>query len=221
MYETTLVPYGDGVITITMSSESATEVAAPNIRFGSYNDAVEACFTGKELESRASGEDAVIGIHFLMSDEIINTDELSFFDAAIEEQSKEIGALHKGVFFDVDATKTVGGEEVQELGAFFKDVEMQYDVPLYLTSPDRVYFVMTNEMGVCSLFSDTDIDADTLTVKAGSIGTSLLLYQDKKESLVPHYDGFRITTKHLMVGGIIVLAVLWIVVERLHKKNRV
>ncbi|RKM61193.1 hypothetical protein D6855_04670 [Butyrivibrio sp. CB08] len=220
MYETTQVTYGEGTITVTMSSESNTEVAAPDIRFGSYESAVRACFTAKELEEISSGQDAEVSFSFVMSDEIANESELAFFDQAIEEKSKEYGALHNGVFFDVNAEKYVGAEEPEELESFSEDVEMQYDIPLYLVAPEREYYLMTDVMGVCDFAQDTDVGADTLTVSTHSIGTTLLLYQTKSESLVPTEKKVQIKSQHLFLGGIVLLVLVWFLVDRRYKKNR-
>ena len=218
MYETTQVTYGEGTITVTMSSESTTEVAAPDIRFGSYENAVRACFTEKELEAISSGENAEVSFSFLMSDEIKDTGKLPLFEEAIEKESKELGTLHQGVFFDVDASKVVGFEEPEALGSFYEDVEMQYDIPLFLVTGDREYFILTEEMGVCNLEQDTDIDADTLTVSTHDIGTTLLLYQTQNESLVPTKEKLQIKSQHLFAAGIIVLVLAWILIDRRHRK---
>ena len=220
MYETTQVTYGEGTITVTMSSESTTEVAAPDIRFGSYENAARACFTEKELEAISGGENAEVSFSFLMSDEIKDTGKLPLFEEAIEKESKELGTLHQGVFFDVDASKTVGFEEPEALDGFYEDVEMQYDIPLFLVTGDREYFILTEEMGVCNLERDTDIDADTLTVSTHDIGTSLLLYQTQNESLVPTKEKLQIKSQHLFAAGIIVLVLTWILIDRRHRKVR-
>lgn len=220
MYETTQVTYGEGTITVTMSSESTTEVAAPDIRFGSYENAVQACFTEKELEAISSGENAEVSFSFLMSDEIPDAGKLPLFEKTIEKESAELGALHQGVFFDVNASKTVGFEEQEALGGFYEDVEMQYDVPLFLVTGDREYFIITEEMGVCNLEKDTDIDADTLTVNTRDIGTTLLLYQTRNESLVPAKEKLHISSQHLFVAGIVVLVVAWLLIDRRHRKIR-
>ena len=220
MYETTQIIYGEGTITVTMSSESVTEVTAPDIRFGSYKDAVMACFTSRELENIFSGQDAQVSFSFVMSDELSDASELPAFTQAMEENSKELGALHEGVYFDVAATKSIAGEETAELGSFYEDVEMQYEIPLYLTGEDRNYFIMTDVMGVCELARDTDKDADTLTISTHSIGTSLLLYQEKKESLVPEKIGLHISSQHLFIGGIVVLALVWLFIDYSHRKHK-
>ena len=220
MYETTQVTYGEGTITVTMSSESTTEVAAPDIRFGSYESAVRACFTAKELEEISSGQDAEVSFSLVMSDEISDDSELAFFDQAIAEKSQEYGALHNGVFFDVNAEKIVAGENPEELGGFSEDVEMQYDIPLYLVAPDREYFLMTDVMGVCDFAQDTDVGADTLTVSTHSIGTTLLLYQMQSESLVPTEKKVQIKSQHLFLGGIVLLILVWFWVDHRYKKNK-
>ena len=218
MYETTQVTYGEGTITVTMSSESTTEVAAPDIRFGSYESAVKACFSAKELEDISSGQDAQVSFSFIMSDEISDAAELSFFDKAIEEKSQEYGTLHGGVFFDVDASKMIADEEPEELGGFSEDVEMQYDIPLYLTAPDREYFLMTDVMGVCDFAQDTDVGADTLTVSTHSLGTTLLLYQTKSESIVPTEKKLQIKSQHLFLFFIAILVLVWFWVDHKYKK---
>lgn len=220
MYETTQVTYGEGTITVTMSSESATEVVAPDIRFGSYDSAVRACFTAKELETISDGQNAEVSFSFLMSDEIQDTGKLSLFEEAIERESAELGTLHYGVFFDVDASKTVGDEESEVLDGFNEDVEMQYDVPLFLVTGDREYFLMTEKMGACNLEQDVDIDADTLTVSTHDIGTTLMLYQTRDESLIPEKEQLHIRSQHLFAAGIIALVAVWLLIDRRYRKGR-
>ena len=220
MYETTNVTYGEGTITVTMSSESATEVASPDIRFGDYEQAMRACFTAKELEAISAGQNAEVSFSFLMSDELGDEDELSLFENAINEYSAELGTLHPGVYFEVDATKSVGGDEPEALSAFNNDVEMQYDIPLFLVTGGREYFIITDELGVCHLEQDIDIDAVTLTVSTHNIGTTLLLYQTRDESLVPSKEQFHIRSQHLFVAGIIILVGVWILIDRRYRKGR-
>ena len=69
MYETTQVTYGDGTITVTMSSESDNGVNAPDIRFGDFNQAARCCFTEKELLEISEGESAALNFDFQMADE--------------------------------------------------------------------------------------------------------------------------------------------------------
>ena len=220
MYETTQVTYGEGTITVTMSSESATEVAAPNIRFGSYESAARACFTAKELEDISGGENAEVSFSFLMSDELMDTEKLPLFEDTIEKESAQLGALHQGVFFNVDASKSVGSDEPEALGSFYDDVEMQYDIPLFLVTGDREYFIITEEMGACNLEQDIDVDADTLTVSTHDIGTTLLLYQTENESLVQTKEKLHIKSQHLFVTGIVVLILAWFLMDRRYRKIR-
>ena len=118
----------------------------------------------------------------------------------------------------MDASKSVGFEEPEALGGFFEDVEMQYDVPLFLVTGDREYFILTEEMGVCNLERDTDIDADTLTVSTHDIGTTLLLYQASSESLVQAKEQLHIKSQHLFVAGIVVLILAWFLIDRRYRK---
>ena len=73
-------------------------------------------------------------------------------------------------------------------------------------------------MGVCNLEKDIDIDADTLTVSTHDIGTTLLLYQAKNESLVQTKEKLQIKSQHLFAAGIIVLVLAWFLIDRRHRK---
>jgi hypothetical protein len=219
MHETTQITYGDGTITVIMNSESLTEVAAPDIRFGSYNKALKACFTAKELEEISAGADAEVTFDFVMRDTLEDKSEEKSFDKAIATEEKNHGVLHKGVFYDVEAAKSIDGEEPIELNGFYEEVEVQFEIPLYLVAEDRYYYIMTDEMGVCSLEADVDEEADTLSVSTDGIGTTLMLYQTEEESLIDNDHSLHIQSHYLIIGGIVLLAVAWLVIDRYNKKG--
>lgn len=214
MYETTQVPYGDGTINVIMITESTTEVTPPTIRFGRYNKAAEACFTEKELEEIEDGESAEVRFYYVMSDEADSPETEKQFDDAISLAQEDNGSLHKGVYFYVGATKMIGDEDPIEFDSFYDEVEVQLDIPLYLSAEGREYFLMVNNMGVCELEKDIDHDAVTLSVGTKSIGKSLLLYQEPGEGFTKSEGLFQIKSQYLIVGGIILLAALWFFMEK-------
>ncbi len=220
MHETTQITYGEGTITVTMSSESLTEVAATDVRFGSYNDALKACFTAKELEEISAGADAEVNFDFYIRDELSDAGEEVLFDKALQKYEKQTGPLHKGVFYDVEASKSVGGDSPEELLAFTSNVEMQYEIPLYLVAEDRYYYVMTSTMGTCELTPDVDEEADTLSVSTHSIGTTVLLYQNEVERISDSHQTFHIQTHYLLIAGIVFLVAAWFVIDRRNRKGR-
>ncbi len=219
MHETTQITYGDGTITVIMNSESLTEVAAPDVRFGSYNKALKACFNARELEEISAGADAEVTFDFVMRDNLASKSDEKLFDRAIAKSEKSLGALHKGVFYDVEATKSIDGEEPTELTGFYEEVEVQFEIPLYLVAEDRYYYIMTDEMGVCNLEADVDEEADTLSVSTDGIGTTLMLYQTEEETMVEFDHSLHIQSHHLIIGGIFLLAIAWIVIDRVNKKS--
>ncbi len=220
MHETTQVSYGDGTIMVIMSSESESEVAAPTIRFGDYNVAAQSCFTEKELSQIYSGEQAEVNIDFLMSDDAKSQEEHEQFFSNIPATSKGQEPYHEGVYIRIDANKEVGDEEAVSFDTFSEDVEMQLDIPLYMISENRSYYCMTNVMGVCDLLEDVDEDADTFTIRTHSLGSMLLLYRDNVADNVSDKQIFRISSKHLFFACIIILVIIWCVIDRLHRKDR-
>ena len=220
MNESTQTSYGAGTITVHMNSSSATEIAAPDIRFGDYNAALTSCFSRKELETIDGGANAEVNIDFLMKEEIDNEGEEKQFLRAIEKAEKTYGTLHEAVYLETQATKSVDGYEYTDLEYLSEDVELQIDIPLYLAAEGRHYYVMTNDMGVCLMEEDVDADADTLSISTHSLSTSLLLYQDAREALRINRSSFRIKTEYFFIFAILVLLIIWRVVERSHKKDK-
>ena len=219
MHETTQITYGEGTITITMSSESLTEVSAPDVRFGDYNSAVKAFFTTKELAEIESGTDARVEFTFVMRDELSDHSQQKIFDKAIARAAKTSGTLHEGVYFDVEADKSIGGDQTVELDKLYESVEVQFGIPLYLVAEDRYYYIMTNEAGSCELEPDIDEDADTLSVSTQGIGTTVMLYQSETESLSRKDRVLHIQSHHLIIGGIILLALAWVFIDRNYRKG--
>ncbi len=217
MYETTQVTYGDGTITVTMRSDSANEVSAPDIRFGDYNEAAKSCFTEKELEEISQGEDAALNFDFIMADAPKDEEEHQLFLDSIPSPGKGQNEYFEGVYFDVEATKTVGDQETELFTTFSEDVEMQFEIPLYLMTDNREHYLMTNVMGVCELLEDQDQDADTLTIDTHNIGTMLILCQELPEGGLMQEKEFHLGSKHLIAAGIIVLVAIWFVIDRIHK----
>lgn len=217
MHETTQVTYGDGTITVTMNSESANEAAAPNVRFGDYNEAAVSCFTEKELEEIFGGENANVNFEIVMSDEAKDEETHNQFLSAIPQPKEGEEAYREGVYFETEATKSVGDDNELPFNSFTKDVEMQFDIPVNLYTEMREYLAVTNVMGVCELNDDFDEDANTLTIMTHNVGTTLLLYRRDADERVDAEGSIRITSKHLISFGIIVLIVIWFVIDRIHK----
>ena len=219
MQETTQVSYGTGTITITESTQSEIEVAAPDIRFGDYHKAVEACFTAKELEEISEGSSAVLDFKYNMTDKPGDEDEAQSFKEGIEHAEMMTGPLQSGVYFEVEAVKSVGGEAANEIGALYDDVEFQYEIPRYLVAEKRVYYAMTNVMGVCGLEEDVDEAADTLSISTRDVGTTLILYQDGKNQNGQNNSGFMIRKQYLFLMAIVALGLIWWALERRNKRS--
>ena len=220
MNESTQIPYGAGTITVHMNSASVSEVAAPDIRFGDYNEALMYCFSKKELETIDDGANAEVKIDFLMKEENENEGENAQFQTAIEKAEKTYGKLHKAVYLETMASKSLDGYDYTGLEYLSGDVELQIDIPLYLVAEGRHYYIMANDMGVCQLEEDVDADADTLSISTHSLTTSLLLYQDAKEALKTKQSAFRIRAEYLFLGAIMALLIIWRIVEQSHKKEK-
>lgn len=217
MNETTQITYRSGTITITMDSASTYEVAVSNIRFGDYAEAAKSCFTDRELEQIADGAMAELKFDFVMCEAPEDPSEEELFLKEISEKESVVGPLHIGAYFKVEASKSISGSEPVAIRSFDRDVELQFDIPLYLVAEDREYFAMTNVMGECEFLVDADEEADTFSVNTHYIGTTVLLYQDSNEALLGKKEGFHIRNQHLFIGGIVVLALLWWVVNKIHK----
>jgi hypothetical protein len=220
MQETTQVTYGAGTITVTISTESGTEVAAPAVRFGSYYDGATACLTDKELEEVAVGGYATVDLHYYMTDELTNSAEEKSFTEGITKAEISMGDLQRGVYLEAEAEKTIGGGEKIPFDTLYEDVEFQIDVPLYLVAEGRGYYLMTNVMGVCALDDDVDTDADTLSVMSHNIGTSLILYQDGVDAGQKNNSKLTIKSQYLFIGAIIALVLIWWTVDRKYKRNK-
>ena len=219
MQETTQVTYGLGTITVIMSTESETEVAAPAIRFGDYYKAMSACLTAKELDEISEGKNAQVQFTCTMTDEPCNEEEISHFENGIERAEMLTGPLQSGVYFEVEAQKSVDGAEFDEITTLYDDVEVQFDIPLYLVAEKRVYYVMTDVKGVCDIQEDVDEDADTLSINTHNIGTTLILYQDGKDRKNNSGSGFMIKSQYLFVIGIIALGFAWWALEKKYRKG--
>ena len=219
MQETTQVSYGEGSVTVVVSSESNTEVAAPDIRFGDYYRAVEACFTVKELQQISEGGSAVLDFKYVMTDELHAEEEAAGFEAGIEKAEMLTGPLNKGVYFEVEATKSIGDEEANGVETLYDDIEFQYEIPRYLVAEKRVYYAITDVKGVCELEDDVDEDADTFSVSTDNIGTTLLLYQDGNAKNDGNTKGFTIKSQYLFVIGIFALGLAWWSLDRRYKRR--
>ena len=220
MHETTQVTYGEGTITVIMSSDSTSEVAAPDIRFLDYNEAAQRCFTEKELSQIYAGDPAKVNLEFIMSDELSDSFEHEQFFSNIPTTQKGQEPYHEGVYISIDGTKEVGEEKPQAFDSFSEEVEMQLDIPLYLVAENRSYYILANRMGAFELLEDTDEDDDTFTIMNRNLGTTLLLYRDNAQNKNVSGQTFRISSRHLAIACIIFLVLIWVIIDRLHRKDR-
>ena len=219
MQETTQLTYGEGSVTIVVSSESEMEVAAPAIRFGDYHRAVEASFTEKELKEISEGDSATLDFRYVMTEELSSKEQAGHFEDGIKRAEAVTGALKNGVFFEVEAVKSIEGKDADEVNTLYHDVEFQYEIPRYLAAEKRVYYAMTDVKGVCELEEDVDVDADTLSVSTHNVGTTLILYQDGKEKAEGKASRFTIKNQYLFILAIAALALVWWAMDRRHKRR--
>ena len=201
MQETTQLTYGTGTVTIMESSQSEIEVTAPDIRFGDYYKAVEACFTARELEEISEGSNAALEFRYSMTDKLDDEDEIQSFEEGIEKAEMLTGSLNGGVYFEVEAEKSVSGGEKNEIDTLYDDVEFQYEIPRFLVA------------------EDVDEEADTLSISTRDIGTTLILYQDGKENGTREHSRFAIKTQYLFILAIVALALVWWALERRNKRT--
>lgn len=219
MQETTQVTYGGGTVTVMVNSESATEVAAPDIRVGDYYKAVEACFTVKELDQIREGSSASLDFNYIMTDTPGSEEEIRHFEDGIERAEMLTGPLKTGVYFEVTAEKSVDGEEVSNIDILYDDIEFQYEIPRYLVAEKRVFYAMTDVKGVCDIEEDVDEDADSLSVSTHNVGTTLILYQDGKDKNAGNKSGFAIRSQYLFVLAIVVLGFIWWILEKRYRRS--
>ncbi len=220
MHEVTHISYGDGGVDVVLDSSSQTSVAAPNFRFGDYAALVSSCFTQKELDRISEGNRAEITFYFVVTDEI--EDELlqSQYMDAIAANEETVGNLNEGILIDISAQKAISDDEPSDLVSCSDDVELQMDIPLFLVKEDRSYYVLADNRGEFILLSDATPDADVFTVKTHSFVPGILLYQDPKESLIEHKDNtLKLDMKQVLFGGIVLLIILWVFIDYLHKKS--
>lgn len=219
MHEVTHISYGDGGVDVVLDSSSQTSVAAPDFRFGDYTALVSSCFTPKELDRISEGNTAEITFYFVVTDEI--EDELlqEQYQGAIAENEAQVGNLSEGILIDLSATKAIGGDVPSNLVSCSDDVELQMDVPLFLVKEDRSYYVLADNRGEMILLPDATPEADVLTVKTHNFCPGLLLYQDANESLIQKEDNrLHFDMRNVCFVGIVLLVVLWVFIDRLHKK---
>ncbi|WP_034443399.1 hypothetical protein [Butyrivibrio sp. AE2032] len=221
MNEATQISYGKGIVTVVMNSDSETEVAAPNIRFGDYQKAVQATFSEKELETISSGASARMKLDFVMVEELEDKGLESLIKDAINEAEATKGTLHEGMYYEVTATKSINSEQEIPFDSFSEDVEIQVDVPLYLIAQDRDYYLIKSYMGVCELVEDVDHEADTLSVDVHDLSTILMVYQDRSEALTQNPVKTHIKPQYLFIGAIVLLvAIWWHIDRRTNRKNQ-
>ena len=179
-----------------------------------------ASFSGKELSVIEEGTNAGIELNFRMVDELEDMEIQHQLEDSLSGFEAVYGPLHKGVFFEVEAEKTLDMMEYTELESFSEDVELQFDIPLYLVGEDRNYYVVNDVMGVCEIEEDIDEDAVTLSVGTHNLTTALLVYQDKSEALKSNTQKVHIKAQYLFAGAIVLLLLIWFLVDRRNKKDR-
>lgn len=218
MNEVTQIAYGEGTVTISLQTESLSEVSAPNIRFGDYTEVIESCFTQKELNVIQNGEVAELDFVFVMSDTLDNKAKEKEMNSTMESLESSYGTLHEGVFIDMTASKSLADSELSDISYISSASELLIDIPLYLVKEDRSYYLVSRNMGDDALLENVSTEANTLAVKINTFSTSMMVFQDNSdraaESLGSH---FYIPSKVLLIGGMVILAGLWLGLDKLHR----
>lgn len=220
MQEVTHISYGEGTVNIALDSTNLTDVSGPEFRFGDYKSVVTSCFTPMELNRISEGESADLTFHFVVSEELEDEALCAQFLSAIEEEEKEVGHLNEGLHVEINANKSVGNGSTESFETTAEDMELQIDIPMYLSREGRSYYYLTSNMGECSLLADESPEAEVLTINTKSLGKGVLLYQDSIESLVGDKNPvLNIKSQYLFAGGIVILVFFWLFLEHLRQKN--
>lgn len=218
MHESTNISYGSGNVTIIANSDSLTEVAAPIIRAGDYNELITSCLTKKEMNEVFEGASAEIVFNYVMRDDAPSE--------AIKEQFYEVidgdrtlSSYNEGFYMDVSAQKSIGSEPESDIYTLNNEVELQIEIPLFLKKDGRRYICIANNMGVCKVLDDVDVDADTFSISSDCTGNYMLLYKDssvpQKQNSIAHRPA-----QYIFILGIIALLGLWFAIDMLHKQNK-
>lgn len=220
MHETTHLSYEEGTVNITLNSESSFEVVAPNFRCDDYNSFVNAGFTKKELEAISGGQTADIIFDLTISEDIENEELKSWFAAGKEKQEPHVGRLSDGMYIQMSATKAIGDAPYETISTLSEDTLIEMEIPLYLRSQDRNYYIMISNMGDCVLLPDLDNEPETITFSTHNMTTGILLYLDPLEAREKgEAEKFRLQPHHLLWAGVVLLILAWIFITHFHKKN--
>ena len=220
MHEATQVSYGLGTVNITLNSESRTEQDAPGFRFADYDQVLCSCFTPKELEQIAEGDQAELIFNLVMNDSSKSEDAGNPLYSLTRLQDRIVRNLNEGVYISLDAYKSLGNKEQSQLEMFYEKLDLQLDIPEYLLSEGREFFLYSDYMGSTEVFEDTDEEAETLSVNTNVIGTSMLAYRDfsfVSNAKASYPQGHQ--SQYLCVIGIIALLLLWKRIDFLNKKE--
>lgn len=218
MHESTNISYGSGNVTIIANSDSLTEVSAPIIRAGDYNELITSCLTKKEMNEVFEGESAEIVFNYVMRDDAPSEEVKEQFYEVIDGD-RTLSSYNEGFYMDVSAQKSIGSEPESDIYTLNNEVELQIEIPLFLKKDGRSFACIANNMGVCEVLEDADEEADTLSVSADCVGSYLLLYKDS--SISPeHNNTTHRPTQYIFILGIIALLALWFAIDKLHKQNK-
>ncbi|MBO6241067.1 MAG: hypothetical protein J6O61_09620 [Butyrivibrio sp.] len=218
MHESTNISYGTGTVTINANSDSLTEVAAPTIRVGDYDELIISCLTKKELNDVFDGAPCEITFNYVMLDEAPSAQVKAKFDEFIAGDTS-LSSFSKGFYMDVTAQKTIDSDVSIDIYNLNNAIELQIEIPLFLRKDGRSFACIANNMGVCEVLEDADEEADTLSVSADCVGSYLLLYKDS--SISPeHNNTTHRPTQYIFILGIIALLALWFAIDKLHKQNK-
>ena len=217
MHESTNISYGSGNVTIIANSDSLTEVAAPIIRAGDYNELVTSCLTKKEMNEVFEGASAEIVFNYVMRDDAPSE--------AIKEQFYEVidgdrtlSSYNEGFYMDVSAQKSIGSEPASDIYTLNNEIELQIEIPLFLKKDGRRYICIANNMGVCKVLDDVDVDADTFSISSDCTGNYMLLYKDASFSAVEKQFSHK-PAQYLFIIGIIALLGLWFILDKIHSQK--
>ena len=217
MHESTNITYGSGSVTIVFNSESVSEIPAPVIRAGDFNELAFSCFTKKELNEINDGASAEVTFSYVMYDEAPNEKIQKQFEDFISED-KVLQHYNNGFYVDVISFKTVGNNPEVEFTDLSHDIELQLEVPLFLRNNKYEYCCIVNNIGACKVLPDTDEEADTVSLNTDSTGCYLLLY--KPIDLGKDNESHRLRDQYFFLIGIIALLGLLAFMEKLRGKEK-
>ncbi|MCD8038680.1 MAG: hypothetical protein LUE96_06290, partial [Lachnospiraceae bacterium] len=200
----TRLEVGDGSVTVTVLGE-ADKLAAGVEDTVAFANAV---LTSGQIEMVGKGADVAIQLDLNVISGEVPDEDRELIENALEEYKANIPGLVIGAYIDISLRVDDGDGVWSAVTQTGEPIEIVIEIPDDIKGLSDEYYIIRLHEGECALLSDTDDDAETLTISSNLFSTYAIAYVSTESAAAVADTAPAVNEENTGFAWIVLLAVM-------------